>query len=670
MNRSLFIMLLLLPFLHACSTAQRPGEYTSSDKKAIKHLESAVAVYQDMDPYTGKIDLDKALEYVNMAIERDDQFCEAYMLKSQIYNDKGDIETAADNMGMAVQVNPEYSRSNIYFLADLEMKCGRYESCLRHAKQYLNFPQHITSPQFQEKARKMVIDCQFAVEAIKNPVPFDPKNVGPDVNTKYPEYFPTITGDDQTLLFTRLLPDREAYGGVQEDFFYSNKVDGRWTNGESISNRINTIYNEGAPSLSADGQMLIFAACALIDGYGANRQGYGSCDLFVTMRDGNDWMVAKNLGVPLNTSNWETQPSFSADGRTLYFIQGKTHVNGRSVAQPHDPNIFVTRLQEDGSWSKPEKLPDHINTPGNEASVLIHPDGQTLYFASDGHPGMGGLDLYVTRKQPDGSWGKPENLGYPINTFNDENSLLVSGDGEVAFFASDREGGYGELDIYSFSMPEHLKPVGTTYMKGIVYDIIDKSKLGAAFELIDLETNEVIVRSYSNWESGEFILNIPKNHDYALNVSKDGYLFYSKNFSLSGEASKDDPFLMDVPLTPISDVATNNGIVLENVFFDVDSYDLKPASRTELDKLYGFLKDNPNIKIELSGHTDSDGDDAHNKTLSDNRAKAVKNYLVDKGISADRITAIGFGEEKPIVANDTPENKAKNRRTEYKILSY
>lgn len=650
----------------------QPGySYTSANKKAIKLLEQAIEKSRQIDPKTGTFNVKEVEKLLNAAIDKDPQFTEAYIMKSEIYKLQGKLEEACDLMEKGVTYHPESSASAMFFLAEMEYSLGRYEKAKSHGEYFMRWPQERANPDMRIAMQRMLENCNFAIQSMKKPVPFSPQNLGPGVNTVNDEYFPTISGDDQMLLFTRLLPESRAYGGLQEDFFYSMKQqDGTWGTGKSVGAAINTLHNEGAPSLGTDGLTLIFAACALEDGYGENREGSGSCDLFYTRKEGDTWQVARNLGQPVNSYHWETQPSWSSDGRTLYFIRGLVKVNGQRQARPANPDIYVVRIEDNGQWGTPERLPDYINTPGSEASVLIHPDGQTLYFASDGHVGMGGLDLYMCKKQPDGSWGYPVNLGYPINTWNDENSLLVSSSGDVAFFASDRDGGYGGLDLYGFPVPEQLKPEKITYMKGIVYDISDKAPLGARFELIDLETGKQVVQSWSNNGNGEFLVTIPANRDYALNVQKKGYLFYSKNFTLTTAENQSEPFLMDVPLTPIGDIAKNNGIILENIFFDTDKFDLKPASKIELDKLVDFLNNNAGIHIQLRGHTDSEGDDKHNMTLSDNRAKSVMNYLIEKGIDKIRLSAKGFGETAPVDTNNTPEGRAKNRRTEYIITKY
>jgi outer membrane protein OmpA-like peptidoglycan-associated protein len=287
---------------------------------------------------------------------------------------------------------------------------------------------------------------------------------------------------------------------------------------------------------------------------------------------------------------------------------------------------------------------------------------------------MGGSDLFVSRMDAQGNWTTPVNLGYPINTRYDENSLMVSPDGEIAFFASDREGGYGNLDIYYFTLPEEMRPTKTLYFEGIVFDATTKAPLAGKFQLIDLKTGKEVVLSYADKMTGEFLVSLPVNQDYALNVEFPGYTMYSKNFNMTVPDNM-EAVHMDVPLIPLT---SSEPVTLANVFFDLGKATLRPESNIELDKLVDFLVKNSTVKIELGGHTDTRGDDKENMTLSSDRAKAVYNYLITKGIKAERLSFKGYGETKTVVSDaeiaklSTEKEKEaahqKNRRTEYKII--
>lgn len=646
----------------SCAVAQ-PTQYTSKNKKAIKAFQEGEACYNKID-MQGKKDNACIEKNYTKAFEIDPAFMEAYLMLSQHYMDTRQNDKAIEILKKSHQQNPTFFVNSWFLLGELLYKQGKYEEAAATMDEYLRYTRGRVPQDMQADLDRIKQSCAFAIEAMKHPIKLNLVNVGPGINTQYPEYFPTITGDDQMLLFTRRLPDEAAPMGEQEDFFYSLWEDGKWGKSRSISTSINTILNEGAPSLSNDGEVLIFTACDLMGGgdYGPNREGFGSCDLFYSQKYNGSWTRAINMGGNINSANWETQPSYSADGRTLYYIRGRKGGGSGN----HSGDIVMSTLNNNGEWSTPVKLPNYINTDKDEASVLIHPDGQTLYFASNGHIGMGGYDLYMCRMQPDGTWGKPVNLGYPLNTNSDENSLLVSSKGTVAFLASDRPGGYGELDLYMFDLDESIRPVYTTYMKGVVYDSTTKAKLEARFEMYDMETGKLIQASASN-QNGEFFQNIATNKKYLLSVEKKEYISYRTSFIFGDDGvPRDRVFNLNVPLVPLKD-AVEKPFVL-NVFFDVDKSELKKESFVELEKLITFLNSHPTFKIELRGHTDSDGDDAHNLKLSQDRANAVMDYLVSKGIAKERLKAKGFGETMPVVPNTSKENKAKNRRTEYVIL--
>jgi outer membrane protein OmpA-like peptidoglycan-associated protein len=424
---------------------------------------------------------------------------------------------------------------------------------------------------------------------------------------------------------------------------------------------VNTERNEGAGTLSPDGRFLIFTACAYSDGsYGGGRKGLGSCDLFISRRLGQRWSRPENLGPPVNTKHWESQPSLASDGRTLYFIRGIT----RGEHGRREQDIYVTRLGEDGRFSEPRKLGPNVNSPMIEESVQIHPDGRTLYFSSNGHPGMGGLDIFVSRMQDDGEWGPALNLGYPINTSDDENSLLVSADGRLAYFASDRPGGFGDLDLYAFELYPEARPEPVTYIRGRVTDQVSGKGVEADIELYDLATGRLATAAYADPGTGEFLVCLPTGRDYAMNVAAENYLFFSENYSIAGQAVE-SPFELNVQLKPLQAGET---IALRNIFFETASHELLPESDPELVMLLRMLYASPDLRIELGGHTDSVGSERDNQQLSERRANAVRDHLIREGIAPERIEAKGYGESRPIASNDTEEGRALNRRTEVMVL--
>ncbi len=648
-----FILFFSIPFSVWAQNNLPPGTYTSSNKKAIKYFLEGRKYYESRND----IESEKCLQ---KAVETDPAFTEAHMLLGNLYVEKMKMEQAIIHYKKAVESNAKLFPITFYQLACCYIGTGKYSEAKTQFENFLSQPR--IHPELKEKSEIYLKSANFGVEAMKNPKPFNPVNLGQGINSEFFEYFPAITADGKTFLFTRnLRTESDGVFNGQEDFYISEKVNNTWQLAAPIRN-INSSGNEGAPTLSADGQFMFYTSCAdRFGNYGAqDRKGMGSCDIFYSQNINKQWTKPINIGSPVNSGQWETQPSFSSDGKTLYFIRG---FQGRDGLKHQD--IYMTAVGVDGKFGEPVKLGPNINTPGQEESVYIHPDNMTLYFSSDGHTGMGGLDIFMSKRQSDGSWGPAINLGYPINTWKDENSLLVDPAGKIAYFASDRSGGFGGLDIYSFELPQEYRPEEITYVKGKVFDAKTSKGLDASFELIDLSTQQQVLKSYSA-KDGNFLVTLTANKNYLLNVSKNGYLYYSDNFSLKDvKADYNTPFKLDVPLQPID---TGYTVELKNVFFDVDKFDLKPESKAELEKLILFLKTNPNLKIELGGHTDNTGDKKKNQLLSQNRAKAVYDYLIQTGgIEKFRLSYFGYGDSKPKVPNDSPEHKQMNRRTEFRV---
>ena len=638
--------------------------YSSYNKKAIKLYEKAIECYQDISPFSGRGNLKGAEEYLLKSLAKDSTFSEAYILLSQVKVKMGDINSAIFYKEKMMTLNPIIPLVEYFYLAGMHMAIGSYEKCLKNAVRYKNSP--LADQRYIGRIDKMIENCEFAIEAINNPVDFDPINLGSSINSELPEYFPSITADDSTFLFTRRVNDLSAPGGRQEEIFVSKKTpNNNWSNSSLVSNAINSKYNEGAPTFSPDGQYIIFVGCETgAKGdyeYGDDRKGYGSCDLFYSQNNGTNWSKPVNLGSKINSKHWETQPSFSSDGKTLYFIRGMTY--DRQRRNPDNQDIYVTTISEDGQWTKPEKLPPNINSPHREESVQIHPDGKTLYFSSNGHPGMGGMDLYMSRKLDDNTWSDPVNLGYPLNTFKNDISILISPKGDKGYFSSDREGGYGDLDLYSFNVDKKFKPLPITFIKGKIIDAESKLPLFAFFQLTDLKKGNIISQMQSKLENGEFLITVPKNIDFALHAEKEGYMFYSRNIYRDSLSLSKDGFLI-IELEKVKP----GTFILENIFFEKSKSSLKKSSLVELNKVLKLMQINPDLKIQISGHTDSDGDDDFNLELSINRAKSVVNWLIENSIDKNRLSFKGYGETRPIEENNSIANKAKNRRTELTII--
>ncbi|PLX05496.1 MAG: hypothetical protein C0594_07205 [Marinilabiliales bacterium] len=592
---------------------------------------------------------EKAIEDWYKIIKIDSTYLDAYYNISDLYYFLNDKENSLKILEQNVFSNGQYFSESIYMLAKRYFLWGEYTDAKEAVELYLS--NKSINGSRREKGEKFLKNCEFAIDQINNPVEFDPINLGENINSKYDEFLPSLTIDEDVLLFIVTRPiTRMGKEEFQDDFFLSFRNGNEWTKAKPFD-EINTPLSEGAQSFSADGSLLFFCA------YG-RKDGKGNFDIYYSYKSGKSWSTPRNIGKSINTYFRESEPSISSDGKTLYFVSDRPGGFGGK-------DIWKSTLTEKGYWRQPVNLGDSINTANDEYSPFIHPDNQTLYFSSNGHMGMGGYDLFVARKNEYG-WSKPKNIGYPINTSKDEINIFINSSGKTAYYSSRAESGFGNSDLYYFEMPEKVRPHMVAYAKGIVFDAETNQKLEARFELINLKTGETVIQSYSDPEDGSFLVCLPQDNDYALNVSKEGYLFFSENFNFEGTHTQKEPYKKDIALIPVK---TGKKVVLKNVFFDTDSYELKPESKVELNKLAGFLNSNPTVRIQLNGHTDNVGSESDNLVLSDNRAKAVVEYLIKNGIPASRLQAKGFGESKPIDNNDTEKGRANNRRTEFEIIS-
>jgi outer membrane protein OmpA-like peptidoglycan-associated protein len=393
---------------------------------------------------------------------------------------------------------------------------------------------------------------------------------------------------------------------------------------------------------------MYFTACNRPDGL-------GRCDIYFSMIDGKNWSLPKNIGAPVNSEYWESQPSISADGKTLYFVSNRPGGIGGM-------DIWITEMDENGEWGEPYNAGDVINTPGDETTPFIHFDGKTLYFSSNGRPNLGGYDIYLTRIQDDESWSEPVNLGYPINTHRDEMGLTIESNGIRAYYASTATPG-GEKALFYFDLHEAVRPEQVSFLKGRVFDSETRRSLIANYELTNL-TSGNLVASELTTDEGEFFVCLPAGFNYGLNISAEGYLFYSENFPFDGEYSDFQPLVKDIHLRRIKE---GEKLVLYNVLFDINSSDLMRQSEAELSKLLALMLNNPSVTVEISGHTDDTGSKEYNQSLSEQRALAVVRYLSEHGVDNSRMTHRGYGMTKPVADNIAPEGRRLNRRTEVMI---
>ncbi|WP_443939041.1 OmpA family protein [Pedobacter sp. MW01-1-1] len=604
----------------------------SSNKKAQ-------AFYEKANPFIQNQKYTEAIPLLESAVQADPQFLSAFVTLGDLYKTQKKYTEAQSNYQKALSISVEISPVVFYKLAETQFALSDYAKAKQNFGKYTSLER---DPKNLAKARKYIADCDFAAEAIKKPVTYNPTNLGTGVNTDQPEYFPAITGDGETLIFTRQI-------NGNEDFWTAQFKNNSWNLAKPLSSKINTSYNEGAQSISPDGKYLFFTGCNRSDGL-------GRCDIYVSHREGQDWGVPYNIGEPVNSEYWESQPAISPDGKTLYFISNRPGGSGGY-------DIWSSTITDDLKWGPAINLGPNINTAFDENTPFLHADGRTLYFSSDGWLGFGNKDIFFSRMDTQGAWLKPTNMGYPINSFEDENGLTVSADGNFGLFSSNLKGGFGKQDIYSFGIPELAKPAKVSYVKGIVRDKDTKRTIESNIQVVDLKSNKTVFEDYTDPETGEFLAIMPVGTDYLFNVNAEGYLFYSENFDLK-EATRNKPFIIEVSIEKIKMGAN---VTLKNIFFDTNKYNLLPASLKELEVLIGFLTDNSTVHIEIQGYTDNIGDDALNEKLSFNRANAVYEYLVKYGISASRLTFKGYGARNPIADNKTEMGRKNNRRTSFVI---
>ncbi|HVD99462.1 MAG TPA: OmpA family protein [Cytophagaceae bacterium] len=550
---------------------------------------------------------------------------------------KGDIE------------DPEFG----WMLGSAYHKDHQFDKAIAVLKQYRT----LVSPKDKETLEEvdlLISNCMNGKTMVQNPKSkITIKNLGPGVNSVFNDYAPVISADESTLIFTsrrdnttggaKSNEDNEWY----EDIYHSVKSDSIWSTAVNMGPTINTASHDASVGLSPDGQELFV--------YRATPANGG--DLYISNLTGTVWSEPKPLDNNINTPYWEPSASTTSDESILFFTSNrKGGLGGR--------DIYMSRKQTNGEFGPAINLGPKINTKYDEDCPFIHPDGKTLYFSSKGHKSMGGFDIFSTTIDlATGSINSEvENIGYPINTADDDVFFVWSADNKRAYFASEREGGYGEKDIYMLIRED--ADADLAVLKGKIISCDTKKPVAATIIVTDLTTQQPVGIYNSNASSGKYTVILPAGKNYGITVEAKGYLFYSKNIDIP----KLDHYVEYNDEICLNKLKKGTTIVLRNVFFDVDKATLRKESEDELERLQKILEQNPEIKVEIDGHTDSDGSDEHNLKLSDARAKAVVDYLITKGINKDMLKWKGYGETQPQVPNDSPENKQLNRRTEIKIL--
>ncbi|NOU47100.1 MAG: OmpA family protein [Bacteroidales bacterium] len=638
----------LLLFLTILLSLQMQGqvrqiELTSKSKKAISFYKQAENFYLNGN-------LEASLMKLEKAVAQDENFIEAWLLKADVEHESGLNQKAIETYKRVIAIDGEFFPMVYYLAGNLSLEEGYYNESIKYFETFLL---HKTlRPDIQLQALDKLSRAKFGNEAINNPYGDSIMLLSDSINTSADEYINSIRYDNIQLLFTRrFLEDTMNRGDfLSEKFFLSNRIENNWQ--KAIELELDWVSDNqiGAMTLSPDGNSMYFAACGLADGF-------GSCDIYMSSFVDNSWSEPMNLGANVNSTGWDSQPCISADGSQLYFVSKRKGGYGGS-------DLWKSIRLQDGSWSEAINPGETLNSVGNEMAPYLHADRKTLYFSSTGLLGMGKADLFVSRLDSVGRWTKPRNLGYPVNTKEDEINILFNSDGNQAFISRNKKESITGFDIYSVLPDEMNKPEAVSFVKVIVRDSATNEFLSSGFQIIDLKTATEFVSGQTDTKSGSFLCALPDNNRYSLLIRKPGYCMHTEHFNLVKRADN-RPLIIEIKLLPIR---VGSKIVLNNVFFGVDKSELKSESFSELMQVVLFLQTNPGLSIELEGHTDSDGDELHNLKLSTDRAETVRNFLTDHGISQDRLTAKGYGSAMPVASNKDEEGKSRNRRTAFKII--
>ncbi len=655
MNRFLQFLFLISCLLFSANQSFSQEESACpapENTKATKLFEKASKFYKD------KL-LGDAYSTLKQVVEEEPSYTAAYYLMGLINIKRSipNVKAAEQNFNKVFDICKDFDSVYIYYyMGDISYGAQNYDLSIKYIEKFLKDADKVKSDKDYDRAESILKHAKFYNTMLTQPVPFNPRIVE-GICTKLDEYLPTISPDNDLTMFTRVvkLPPEKGAASWQtaerskEVFMFSKRKKGEFGSAEEMPYPFNQSDNEGAPALTIDNKTLYYASCKY------NSKNYYNSDIFISTNNGG-WSEPKNLGKNINDpDSWDSQPSISSDGKTLYFVSDRKGGLGGY-------DIYYSNLNEKGEWGPAINIGPTINTEGNEKSPFIHSDNQTFYFSSTGHLGMGGYDIFYCKKQTDGSWSKPVNIGYPINTAENEVTFIVSTDGHYAYFASDKYQGIGGFDVFSFDLYEKARPEKVLFVKGELKNEETKEAVRAKIELKNVETKKV-TEIHVDTITGEYAAVVLFRNDYILTVKKEGFGFESKYISKE-DTVFNEPAKVDLEIKPIAIGKTYN---LNDIYFATASYLLTEGSKHVIDDFIQFLKENPEIKIDIQGYTDNVGDDQSNLLLSENRARSVYQYIIECGIGKGRLSYKGFGEALPVASNLTVEGRAKNRRTVFVI---
>lgn len=643
--------------IYASYSQEDEGCPKLTDKRAIKTYQKAFDLFQDRNfpeaasLFKEVISIEPTtaepyyfLGYINFRLNENYKAAETYLLKS-------------------IEICPEFDINAYYFLGDIYYGREEWAKAAQYLSEFVKDPALINNDGDFNRARDLLKWAKLYSDMFSKPVPFDPHYISGICSPNH-EYLPCISPDGEIALYSRVIEMPPKKGDLtkqnyfKEVLYCSNLVNGKYDNGQEMSYPFNETDNIGGVSITLNNNQLFVAAGKY------DNSNYLNVDIYTSFKDAEGyWSTLEPVPNINGPKTWEAQPSVSSDGKTLYYVSDCPGGFGGG-------DIWCSHSNDKGEWGVPENLGPMINTPGNEKTPFIHTDSQTLYFTSGdipdvglGHPGLGGLDIFYSRHKEDGSWTKPVNLGYPVNTEADESGFMVSTDGKTGYFTSNKLNGPGGYDVYGFDLYKEARPEEVLMIKGEVTREDTKQPVNARIEIKNVVTKKITEIPVDSI-TGKYVIALVFRNDYIMTVKKDDYAYESK-YIAKDDSTTAEPIKIDFEVKPIE---VGISYRLNDIYFATNSFELNQSAQSVLDGFIEFLTENPNIKVSIEGHTDNVGKDEDNLKLSTDRARSVYDYLLNNGIIAQRLSSKGFGEEKPVTTNDTPEGRAKNRRTEFVII--
>ncbi len=621
------------------SAAQESNCPKSTNKKAIRYFQEASDAFKSRK-------YDDAKKLASKAVDEDAEFADVYLLQGKIASKRKEDKELEVNFKKVIELCPDLDTEVYFQLGWLYFDLKKWKEAEEQLKKFLSYDK--INEDHGSRAEQMLVKAKLYA----HPVPFNPVPLK-NITSSDPEYLPYISPDNELAFFTRRFEMKDKNmltpQSVEKFMIAHLKSDGSYDQGKPMEDPFNrgSSNNEGGAAITIDNKHLFFTV--------NTKDNFDICNSdFVN----GHWTEIKNLGSNINDpKQWDSQPSISADSKSLYFSSAKDSLTGI--------DIYNSVKDENGNWKKAVKLGSKINTNGNDKSPFIHSDSRTLYFSSDSLPGLGGYDIFKCQMDPNGNWTKPVNLGYPINTDADEVGFFVSTDGHTGYFASNKlNRGVGGFDIYSFELYPEARPDKVYFQKGDMNGPENNEVVNATIEIKDAITKK-LTKIEVDSVTGEYAFITNFKNDLLISIKKEGFAFESQYVSAK-DTTNYEPKIVDIELKKL---VVGGQYTLNDILFATNSYAINDTIKTVLDEFSIYLNENPQLHVALQGHTDNVGDPLSNMTLSENRAKAVADYLISLSIDKSRITSKGFGETKPIADNNTEEGKAKNRRTVFVVTS-